>query len=664
MKKYKIIKEIVFYIVVIFFAVISAISFSIYSYAKAYNNYIIEFTQQTKIEDISINGNADILVNFLDKNFYMDGEYLRSYEDGTCLEFSTSCVDNVSIKFDNEDNEVIVYLNNEKENIINGEYNNFISTSEIIKNSIDSKTPIYFIILFPIMLGIIYYFGVFYKKLIDEKIKIYEIIIFSILMFLLYFCVYYTLFLILKRAIIIPIIFLFCYSLYCVFKMKNKYFENIYIAFATIAGITMIYTMVPGNVPDETSHYFKVFKESSFVQQEDDGFYTFPKVLNDFFYKYTHNVQEKTNKIYARNYLSDVFKTANYSNLDTKVSDYRNVKYLSSVPYIPSIIIMAICKIVNSSPLIILLLCRLANYLITLVCCYMAIKHIPRFKRVLLMVCLFPVFIQQAAAINMDWLTNATSILLISYIIFLIYKNEKINYKDTLILVGLCLILSLGKFGYFPILFLIFLIPNEKFKSKKISLLYKILFILLTFVVSFLLNVKLTAGQNFGITDNNIFGLSYLFTNPIESVKIIFKTLFIRIDQDIFRGFIDIFAYSTIFHQYLFSIVIYFIYFLLIFTEDENNEKLTVKQRTIILLIPVMIIGIIYLIAFSQWTNIGRDTIYGIQARYFLPVSPLIYIGLSSNKLKIEVKDKRTFYSLLLMLAILVSFFTIIKFFS
>lgn len=653
-------KKICFFSIIVILAITSAISVSVYYYSRNDNNYSIEFSDKTRLKNVSINSNNFNFNKLKGKIFLVnENNIMYAKESSAVLNFKASIIDNVYIEFENPDGAKL-FCNNEELKIENNIYEKFISTFSIIKNSLNVYTILVFLIALPILYFIIKYITIFYKKIVEDKIKFYDILLVGLCLFVIFFFNFYLLYTLLKKFIILLVIGIILAVWFLVKKLPDKKFEKIYLMFAISCGIMMIFLMPPFNVPDESSHFSRAYKDSLFVTTEDDGRFYFPKAINEFASKYANNVNFSDIKIYSRNYLSDMFKPVDYNIIDEKSSNYSNVKYLSFVPYIPSTLIILAGRLANIAPLVLLLLCRFVNLMIVIICCYYAIKNVPHFKKAFLVVTLFPIFIQQAAAINMDYLTNAVAIFLISFIIQLIYKKDKIINKEFTILGGLCFILSLGKFGYFPILLLFFLVSNDKFKNKYQAWAIKIAFILGTLILSFFFSLSAATVE----TATNVYGIKYFFTNPIDSINVFIRTAFARLDQDIFRGFFDGFAYSTVWHQSLFKTFMYLMYFVFIIMSDENDEEISKISRCVLFGITILVIGIVYAIAFSQWTKTGERLINGIQARYFLPVLVPIYIGVSNKKFNLDIKDKRLVYSTIVTIGFCISFATIVCAFS
>lgn len=660
MEKLKLkVKNIPIYIIILVLSIISSISFSIYNYAKANNEYEIHISKGTKLDTLLV-ANSPMEIGRLkkDENAYVEDYKLCTDNKDYFVKINTSVVESIYIKFIGNGGRVI--FNGQEMQIEDGVYANYIKIIDSIKNCINKMTLIYFVISLIVMTICVWVIANYFDKIKNDTIKWYNIPLALLTLFVVYYSCFYLSYSVLKEFVIVPIIALLVYVIYCISKSKEKKFENIYAAIVVFVGIALIFLVPPCNVPDEASHFARAYKDSLLVTPEDDGYFNFPEAIDNLWYKFTNNLHMTENKIYGTAYLSEAFGNNNYE-LNDSYTNYKNVKYLSFVPYVPTAIIVFIGRNIGAPALLLLLLGRLANFIIACIICYFAIKKVPHFKKLFLIVCLFPIFIQQTAAINMDYLTDSISVLLVAQIISMIYKNQKIALKEFAYLGVICFVLSISKFGYFPLLLLVFLIPNDNFKNKKTAIITKTLFLMCTLVFSFFVSISVTTDS---MQNEEVYGIKYFFTNPIDSIKVMLNAVFGRIDQDIIRGFIDCFAYSNVWHKGPFYLAIIIMYILLIFAHDENDQPVNNIHRTVYILSSLIVIAIVYAIAFSQWTIKGASSISGVQARYFLPVSLPLYIGLSNSKIKIDVSDKKVMYSIMICITFAISFITLTMAFS
>ena len=664
--KNEIFKKVIFAVIVVILSSMGALSFSMFGYAKGETSYNISF-ENVMIEKIGLNSNEYPLKSFVRDNLSLNEEKNMLVANGIGnIEVKANVVDDFYVKFKGDQNNITITKDGVEQELSENDYLFIVNIKDVVVNSISISTLIYFIVFLPVMTLLLFGLKYVFGKIRDNNLKYYDILLYIVDVFLVYLFTFYAFSLILRKFIFLPIALFICYGIYVIATSKEKKYENIYAIFAVIAGVSILFLMAPFNVPDEASHYLRSYKESTLSFEYDGGYYKFPKPITEFIYKYNRNLHSVQNKLYAENYLSEFGKSVDYNVEAQYETDYRNVVDLSVIPYIPSAIVIFFARLIHLSPLVMFLLSRLVNLTISVLGCYWAIKNIPCFKRVLTIVCLFPIFLQQATAINMDYFTNVVIIMLVSLIFEMIYSKEKIGKREIILLTLLSIGLVLGKFGYFPVLVLLFLIPKEKFNNRVVEWIIKIGFIIAVLGFSLLINMRLATEQGTAPGQGlEVYGIKSFFTTPFTAVKVLLTTVVARIDQDLLRGFFDNFAYSTAANKAIFPLVMYFVYILLLFSKDEDDVvELPKLHRVFYIGSSLAIIAIVYAIAYSQWTSVGAAEISGLQARYFIATSALLYIGASNSLLDVNVKNKKILYTVLMATSLIISVITIGNFFS
>lgn len=127
-----------------------------------------------------------------------------------------------------------------------------------------------------------------------------------------------------------------------------------------------------------------------------------------------------------------------------------------------------IAKMLELPVIFALWLGRLCNLLLYSGIVYFAIKKTPAFKKELLALSCLPIAVFQAASMSSDGIIFALAILNISYFIQM-YKSEIIPNKNIIIYLATGVLIGLIKFPYIFLLLMLFLIPANKFKTKKNS---------------------------------------------------------------------------------------------------------------------------------------------------------------------------------------------------
>ena len=670
-----------YWTLVVFLSAFSTIGYMVYDYsANNYNEYVINLKAGNIIEEIRIDDINYRLAMYESENLKAIEQDSQTYDfqlevlNDTSLNYNLSCNETLKVTFLNCEGATFTINGQDQSSLIEDsviDYNpNPYEYIFKVEKSKMNSVGFVFLLVDAIFLYIIKKFYEYMKS--DNKetlLTIIHSVAYAISLFAIMLFAYYVLYDSFRFFVIVPIAALIIYNIIC---FKGKDYEKLYIACAITFGVLMIFLMPPCNVPDEASHYTKGYEIARVYGEEGQGFIQTPVATNEFL-NISANVQSHDNDINARFYFKEVLRNSDYSQfIDGKVN-YSNVKKAFVVPYIICGIVVKIGTMLNLSPLVIFLFVRLLNLLFATIITYFAIKIAPRFKRVFFIIGLLPIVIQQSAAINIDTYTDAVAFLLIAYILKLIYEINEIGIKQLLILFGAGLLLCFGKFGYFPVALMLLLIPNSKFKSKASGIIAKITFFVFMLIVSYFFNTI----NNYIITDvvndeANVYGLKYILTNPFSAIAIYFRSFLIRLDQDIFRGYFNCFGYSTVVLKTIPYIVTFAMYIIILCTKEAEDEekKLTILEKIVYTVIFVMLIGIIYTVAFSAWTKMGARSILGVQSRYFIPLLPLLYFVIQDIGLKISMPEKiknklgnRDLSFVLISITYIIAFATIISFF-
>ena len=645
-------------IVALILALIATLNISVGIYARKYVTYEAEVTANQRIDNVVINNTKIPLDRYVNENVKIGqkedeaSKYLYSDSIGK-IEIMTSVVDDVCINFEGDTDDITVYKNGEIQTIYGSTFFYDYSVMPIIFDSLNYYSIIILAVSFAVILGLVVLVFKFLDKINKKNINLLDVVIFICSVFLIYLSVFYISLSLIREVIVVPIIAVAALSLYYIKDTIKENIENAYIVLATFFGIAMLFLIPPFNVPDEGAHFIKSF-ETSYINNNDGGYSNLPKSIEDFFYKYVQGSHDGSTKYNGKNYLSDFLQNGEYDVRSENIKDYTNTKFLSVVPYIPSIITIAIARIINLSPLLLVVIGKFTNLLITITLCYLALKKISCFKKVLFVIALFPIFLQQAGAINMDWLTNLSSLLIVVSVFYYRQTEKEIGIKDIALMSLIAIILAYCKFGYFPILLMVLLIPNEKFKDKKYAIIFKTLFIIVPSLLSYLQNSSLGISN-----DSPYYHIEYALSHPFSAMKVYFATAFERMPLDIFRGLFDGFGVSTQWHSSLVMYVLIALYVLLIASSGNGEKQFNWKERTLMLILSFLMICIIYSAMFFGWTYFGAPTIDGLQPRYFIPPVILIYLAITNNAIKLDVKNRNTVYSYSMIAIYLLCFLTI-----
>lgn len=633
-------------------AIVASLQFSVALNAKKYTTYQIEVTKGSPITGITINNSRIDLTRYVNDNIKLKDEKLCSDTKGT-ITIMTSVIDNIFIKYDNDAKDMYVTKDGveiKSEDTLFAYNTNII---EDIKVSLNKFSIVFFAIFIPIFYILLWYVIRFITKLKEGEFKLYRLVLSTISIFIIYICTFYILLYAMRHYVaILPIACIGVILWYLKDTFKDKR-ENIYISIVMIAGITMLFIIPPFHVPDEYAHFIKSYymtvSEKNGTSREN-----IPVSIDNFSFKYIQGMTDRNIKYNGKNYLSDLLEDGNYSKLSEYEKGYGNTFNLSILPYVLSSITVGIARVLNLSPLLLILIVKVTDLILTIVLGYIAIKNTPKFKNIFLIALLLPMTLHQAAAINMDYLTNIMTILFTAFVFKYKWQDEKMNNSNKIVLGIIALAIAYCKFGYFPFLFLVLLIPNDKFKSKTEAILYKTGIILIPSVLSYIQNA------GFGGADSPYYSLSYMLRHPYKIFQIYYNTAVERLPLDIFTGQFDGFGLSTKWLPSLYSTISVFI-FVILYSIAGNDEKLNIKDRISILFVGLLIIAAIYTGLLVGWTPVGEWTVNGLQPRYFLPATFLILIACSNDFIKLNVKNKERFIPCSLFIIYTISLYFIMK---
>lgn len=646
-------------VVTILISLAMASSLSVAIESRKYDKYDIKFSKDTSIEKVVIN-KADMplerylsdtskIVTEKEENSEDEKEVITTEEEYSGFSIMLSTIDDLYIKFDGN---VEVFLNGTKVDTADGYYNRVIGRIELLKNNMN-YVILLFVILLPIVFGINIYIKKFLIKLKNDEAKLIHIILFMLSIFLFYlFAFYFCMYI----SRVVTIIFIVLATSCMLFYLKdeiNKDLEKAYLILATIFGITMMFIIPPFNVPDEGAHFNKSFE---YTLNHKDAKCNLPESVENFRYKYEHGSYDYDAKLNFKSYFSDLLENGNYKKTSNNTRGYGNTINLPVLAYVPSIITFAVLRIMNASPFILFFSGRFANLMIMIIICYYSLINLPRFKNIIFVVALLPIFLHQGMGINQDWLTNAMGIAIIAYIIKIKYLYDKIKIKNILILSVMAVSIAFCKFGYFFVTLLALAIPNDKFKNKKIGIIFKVLIIIVPAFIAYLQNSGAINDAANVESESNYYALSYAIENPFKIIKIFWNTFVQRGKLDLLSGLSDGFGISTKWLDSIASFIVGNTCLILILTaKNEDEKKIKLSERIFLFLTFGVIFGVIYCSLFFTWTVKGSETVSGLQPRYFIIPALLLYMSLDNDILRINKKHKTTIQ----VVSLLIMYFTI-----
>jgi len=411
---------------------------------------------------------------------------------------------------------------------------------------------------------------------------------------------------------------------------KNIKLERIYLILVIPLGILYCLANPLGKIPDEDYHVRKSMAIAqgnlfSHAKENGDAEDKFNVKLAELVSTSTASYKEALNRI-------------NIEETDETVDMwYTTMALYAPICHIPQALGIILAKLFKGNLVIQCYSARMVNFVVAILFIYHAIKLIPFKKHIILFISMLPIVLNEFASMSSDALTISISIFFICYILYLKYDNNKleINRKDIIILTISALIIALCKIVYIPLVFLLFILPKEKFETLKNK---NIIIISIVFVSIFLNLVWLIYCSRFLIMFNpgvnSLEQVKYVLLHPFRYLLIAFRTL-----NTYGQMFIVHLCGEGLGHFNVQTSVLYvfpcIVIASMLFFINEDREKVQIDKTTkcVTFIIFLLIVALIYTSLYVQWTKLGYSIIEGIQARYFIPILPLIAIIVNNNKI-------------------------------
>lgn len=306
---------------------------------------------------------------------------------------------------------------------------------------------------------------------------------------------------------------------------------------------------------------------------------------------------------------------------------------------------------------------RLFNAALFIFLVYLSIKIIPVGKETLFVISMFPMVLQQTATYSYDSIIIGIIFLFTAMTISVFLQDTKVTPKQFIILALLSVAVAISKFVYAPLILLLLAIPSDKLSVKKPNTL-KACIIAALFVCGTVMIIVL---QNLlGVLQ--YFIPAYASSNSSLLVTVIHYWEMLQMTAINISDFYlqSAVAYPGWYQIYVpFSIVCVY-YLLLVFSLFRNDDKKFIGLGTKVWM-AVLILASVVLITLpmaAKYTNADSDTISSVQGRYFLPLIPVLCMGLRTR----HIKADESFYKKILFGTGYVSFvyfgFCMLKLFS
>ncbi len=418
-----------------------------------------------------------------------------------------------------------------------------------------------------------------------------------------------------------------------IFRVKSFSPEKLFLFCAIPLGLLFLIVHPIGEVPDEFTHLMRIYgiSEGTLIAEQSE--------TNNGGSKLPSGLKEINQMLpEAGTYAEIGADLARPNSDDYEEYNYSTAAIYNPVCYLPQVLGILIGRIFNMPYVAQAYLGRLLNLIVFLILVYFSIKYIPKFKHWLMFLALLPISLQEASSLSPDALAIGLCFFIIGLTAHLAYSEKgKMSICELILLYIVAIVIGFCKIVYLPLLLIYFIIPSERFGSKKMKWIHGIAIAAVTIALNLgwlLVSSRYLANPALADVDSGV-QLAHLTANPLRYLLIIAKTINARLTFYLTSGF------GLNLGHFAIDLPSIFLYLSLIFATlilSQNTERLKIKpfERAVFILIPCIICILIFTSLYIQWTAVDAPIIDGVQGRYFLPFLPLLPFMLNNNHPKVH----------------------------
>lgn len=318
---------------------------------------------------------------------------------------------------------------------------------------------------------------------------------------------------------------------------------------------------------------------------------------------------------------------------DTAEIGFSTSALYSFVSYIPQSIGILLARIFTNRLAVVYYAGRLFNFLSAFALSVLALKKIPFGKKILFVIMVFPMTLQEMISLSPDALVNSLSFAFIAFILDCAYVKSRVTKKDILIIGAMLSMISLCKVVYLVALFLVYIIPNYKL-DKRDRYWLKVFVPLLAITLSLLslagsAYTLANSHASYDSDKNAIEQVKFILTHPFSYMMIFAKTLLAKTPFWIGTGIGSALGWLNI--KTSFIVCISFVVMLFFLSLWHNDIPVQIQKKDMLLFALTFFSGLVLILTslYVQWTPLRAKMIDGVQGRYFIPLLPSLFFALA-----------------------------------
>ncbi|MCR5700791.1 MAG: DUF2142 domain-containing protein [Lachnospiraceae bacterium] len=425
------------------------------------------------------------------------------------------------------------------------------------------------------------------------------------------------------------LLFLLCFLWGTENTKKSISIENVFLISASIIGMAYLLILPAYSVPDEGTHFSTAYEISNRImkfdkQLESDDLYVIGRDGD-----VSKDINYMTTLTTYRYIYNNLFNSVDNEAFNNNVLREKRIKRFPMIAHLPQALGITIARAFNLSYSLVLFMGQFFSLISFVILTYLAIRVTPIGKHIFFAVAGLPMILHEATSFSYDGIICGFAFLLIAYLLKLIYDNNSIRLRDYIYTFLVAIILAPCKMVYSFISVIAFLIPHKRFNNKKIEYFFKFVIVIVSISYAVWYNMGEVSNTTAGVhmvewAGEEGYTVSYLLHNIDKAIMIYVTTIHEQTGYFIdgmLGGSLGWFDVDVPIELTMASILL-----LMISMNEKEYVYIRYREKLMFCIVFLVISVLIFATMLLAWTPISRDSIVGVQGRYFIPVLPVLLL--------------------------------------
>lgn len=401
-------------------------------------------------------------------------------------------------------------------------------------------------------------------------------------------------------------------------------------------GLAFVFVTPPFQVPDEPAHFFRAWRVSEgrldLIPRPRRGAAEIPVNLHEVALDLLGDLPFHAERKIAPEKILGAFRVPLEGERRAPFWFGNSLQY-PFVPYIPQAVGIALGRCFGAPPLALLYLARLGNLLAGTLMLWCAVRRLPAFRWLAVMVALTPMALFLRASASADVTVTGAAFLLAAAVARSAWGDGPARRGDLLLAAAFAAVLCAAKAAYFPLALLPVLIPALRFPGGR-----RRSFLLLHGALSL-------AAAAFGAATARAVGIARFdavidparqiqlaLEHPLSFLLVVARDYVVHTPRYLAQfvgqlGWLDTKLPTAFLFAYLCVLLA------LVLADARPDLEVRAWQRWTAAALTVSTLLMISASLYASWTPVGASFVEGPQGRYFIPLAPAAVWALHSRGL-------------------------------